>query len=140
MQAVCRTTLNIVSVCFTSYRQISEHHRSEFPTIQTLILHHLYSHHHLSFYAYLRNGTARDLPARVRTTCSSSFPRNPSVPNTTTIKARGQLVDPNLISSSRKELKWLKLNFFKKNYLDSHFSEINIIHELTVLVTLILKL
>jgi hypothetical protein len=34
----------------------------------------------------------------------------------------------------------LKLNFLKKNYLDSHFSEINIIHELTVLITLILKL
>jgi len=29
----CRTTLNIVSVCLASYEQISEHHRSESPTI-----------------------------------------------------------------------------------------------------------
>jgi hypothetical protein len=29
----CRTTLNIVSVCFTSYEQISVHYRSESPII-----------------------------------------------------------------------------------------------------------
>jgi len=46
----------------------------------------------------------------MKTTCSSSVPRNPSIPNTTAIKAGGQLADPNLISSSRKELKLLFRN------------------------------
>ncbi|KAJ6878534.1 hypothetical protein NC652_032143 [Populus alba x Populus x berolinensis] len=33
-EAVCRTTLNIVSVCLVSYEQISVHHRLEFLTIK----------------------------------------------------------------------------------------------------------